>query len=300
MPVHIPPITRRRFLASAAVTAAGLLTFRTPAQAAADEVDPDYFLLLADTHIDQNPNRLLRGINPAEHLDLTVKRIVELRPRPAAVIINGDAANIRGLPGEYGLLSWILRPLSEAGIPVHITLGNHDDRGPFYSILSKMKPEEPILEGRHLSILETPRVYLFLLDTLDQVNNTPGLLGDRQLQWLNDALGQHTDKPVILFGHHHPDAGTGRGLLDAERLLEVAHDHPQVKAYIFGHTHRWRLSRNQDLHLVNQPAMAHVFSENQTSAYLHAHFEAERMRLKVDCIDRRHAWQGEKHTLTYR
>src|SRR5690554_6422368 len=96
MPVCLRPLTRRRFLVSAAWAAAGVMTFRSSALGADSEVDPNYLLFLADTHIDQNSNRLLRGVNPAENLDRTVKRILQLRPRPAAVIINGDAANTRG------------------------------------------------------------------------------------------------------------------------------------------------------------------------------------------------------------
>jgi 3',5'-cyclic-AMP phosphodiesterase len=300
MPKHIPPVNRRQFLSTAAVTAAGWLTFGASGFAADSDVDPDYYLLLADTHIDRNSNRLLRGVNTAEHLDIAVKRIVELHPRPAAVIINGDAANIRGYLGEYGLLSWILRPLSRAGIPVHITMGNHDDRGPFYTVLADMEREAPFVDGRHLDILETPNVYLFLLDTLDQVNQTPGLLGERQLEWLDRALAKHADKPVILFGHHFPETGTGRGLQDIEALYAIALSHPHVKAYFYGHSHRWELGKHEDLHLVNQPATGYVFREEQPGAYVHARFQADRVELKLDCIDREHPWHGQTHSLAYR
>jgi 3',5'-cyclic-AMP phosphodiesterase len=300
MPLHLPALSRRRFLTSAAVTAAGLVLFRSGAGATEAENDPDYFIFLADTHIDQNSNRLLRGINPAEHLDVAVRRIVALRPRPAAVIINGDAANVRGLIGEYGLLAWLLRPLAEAGIPVHITLGNHDDREPFYTVMRKMRPKEPLVADRHLAVVETPSVYLFLLDTLDQVNNTPGLLGEAQLAWLERALDQYTDKPVILVGHHYPDTGNNRGLLDSDQLFRLADPRRHVKAYLFGHSHHWSIRQQEGLHLVNQPAMAHVFRESQTSAYLHVRFSSRNIRLEMDCIDRQHPWQGEKHTLAFR
>ncbi len=299
MPIHLSPVSRRDFIASAVVATAGLLTFRTGVRAEERGVDPDYFVLIADTHIDENPNRLLRGVNPAVNLDAVVKRILGLRPRPAAVIINGDAANIRGLRGEYGLLAWILRPLSEAGIPVHITMGNHDDRGPFYSILSEMKPEEPILEDQHVAVIETPNVNLFLLDTLDQVNVTPGLLGEAQLAWIDEALGKRRDKPAILFGHHTP-TGSGGGLLDAGKMFEIVHSHRHAKAYFYGHSHRWEIGTNADLHLVNQPATAHVFHKEQPQGIVHARFGREEMRLELDCLDRGHGWHGEKHVLGYR
>ncbi|HLS27324.1 MAG TPA: metallophosphoesterase [Opitutales bacterium] len=280
------------------IATAGLLTFRSSIWAKNDEIDPNYFVLLADTHIDQNSNRLLRGINPAETLDLAVKRIVTQRPRPAGVIINGDAANTTGLIGEYGLLAWLLRPLSEAGIPVYITMGNHDNRAAFYSVMPKMKPSTPLLEEAHVGIVDTPNAYLFLLDTLDPPN-VSGILGEEQIEWIDKVLAQHSDKPVLLFGHHTP-TGVGSGLLDVEKLFEVALAHKHAKAYFYGHSHRWEIKKHEDLHLVNQPATAHVFQEEQTQAYVHAHFAPDRVRLKFDCIDRNHVWHGESHSLPYR
>ncbi len=300
MPAHLLPVSRRRFLTTSLAAAAGVLTFGPRLRAAGSDVDPDYFVLLADTHIDQNPNRLLRGVLPAVNLEKIVEKITALRPRPTGVILNGDAANIRGLPGEYGLLSWLLRPLTEAGLPVHITMGNHDDREPFYSILSDMKPDTPHLEGRHLAVVETPSVDLVLLDTLDQVNNTPGLLGERQLQWLNRLLDGRREKPVVLFGHHFPETGTGRGLLDMDRLYESILPRPNVKAYFYGHSHRWELGKEEDLHLVNQPATSYVFRQEHPAALVHARFQTDRLRLRLDCLDDQHPWHGQTHELVYR
>lgn len=298
MPLQIPPVTRRNFITSAVVATAGLLTFRSFSWAQNDEIDPNYFVLLADTHIDQNSNRLLRGINPAETLNLAVKRILAERPYPAGVIINGDAANTTGLTGEYGLLAWLLRPLSEAGIPVYLTMGNHDRRDTFYTVMQEMKPDEPLLEEAHVGIVETPNAYLFLLDTLDPPN-VSGILGEKQLAWIDEVLAQHSDKPVILFGHHTP-TGVGNGLLDVESLFEIAHSHKHAKAYFYGHSHRWEIGKNRDFHLINQPATAHVFQEDQTQAYVHARFAPDRVELEFDCIDRNHARHGEKHSLAYR
>lgn len=298
MPLYVPPVSRRKFVTSAIVATAGLLTFRTSTLAAEGEVDPNYFVLIADTHIDQNSNRLLRGTNPAENLDLAVRRIAAQRPRPAGVILNGDGANIKGLRGEYGLLAWLLRPLSEAGIPVYLTMGNHDNRGSFYSVMKEMEPETALLEGRHIGIVETPNAYLFLLDTLDP-GQVSGMLEEEQLAWIDQALGAHSDKPVLLFGHHTP-VGVGNGLLDSEKLMEIALSHKHAKAYFYGHSHRWEIGKHESIHLVNQPATAHVFHEEQTQAYVHARFGPDKVRLEYDALDRKHNWHGQKHTLVYR
>src|SRR5690606_16111160 len=133
----------------------------------------------------------------------------------------------------------------EAGIPVHITMGNHDSRDAFYSILREMEPEAPLVPGQHLFILETPHVDFLLLDTLERVNKTPGLLGEEQLVWLREVLTRRTGKPIILVGHHYPDTGSQRGLLDSDKLFDLALAHPAVKAYFYGHSHRWEIGKHQ-------------------------------------------------------
>ncbi len=312
MPIQIPPtkISRRRFLASTAATAAGIMTYRV--SAAADylggNVDPDYYILLADTHVPAVDDFEHRDVYPAANLRETVERILDLKPRPAAVIINGDAAFSRGRPGEYALLSSIIHPVSEAGIPIHITMDNHDDRDPFFAVMSEMKEEDPFIAGRHLAILETPNSYLFLLDTLDQTSRVPGVFGDEQLKWLDDTLDAHQDKPVILFGHHHLETGAGhpgfprpgRGAMDSDGLYEIIDRHDSVKAYFYGHTHRWGLDESDNFHFINHPATSYVFRANQPSAFVHARFESGGVRLELDCLDSDHQWHGEKAELAYR
>jgi 3',5'-cyclic AMP phosphodiesterase CpdA len=271
-------------------------------------VDPDYFVLITDTHIDQSLSYTREGENVADNLLLIVQRIMTNSDRlPAGVIINGDAANRDGNPLEYANLKTILAPLSEAAIPVYITLGNHDRRDTFYAAFPELRLENSGVNGQQVGIVETPNCYLFLLDTLESVNKTTGVLGTIQREWLNEKLNDVTDKPVILLGHHYPwpniQDGTIRGLRDYEPFLEICHAHRQVKAYLFGHSHRWDLRKDQDLHLVNQPTSAGT-TASQPTAYLHAWFGANDLRLELDCIDRtapgNAKWQGVTKTLTYR
>ncbi len=59
---------------------------------------------------------------------------------PAAVIINGDLALNDGQAGDYEHFAKLIAPLRDADIPVHLTLGNHDNRDVFYKV---MYPSEP-------------------------------------------------------------------------------------------------------------------------------------------------------------
>ena len=304
MPIYIPPISRRKFIKTTSIASVGMLFgFKgTLYGSEGGNVDPDYFVLIADTHIDVDKNRENRnGDKMFEINQVTVQRIVDAEgPRPAAVIINGDAANVSGRIGEYENLVEILEPLSEADIPVFITMGNHDNRDPFFQIFPDKKHENPPVSGRHLAIVETPNVYLFLLDTLDQVNQTPGILGPEQLAWLDTALDQHDDKPVIIIGHHYPWPNVDRGLMDYDKFYDVILPKRHVKSYIFGHSHRWDLRMREDLRLINQPANGGNPGSGQPTGILHFHFHNDRMALETDAYNRNDNWHGQTGTFQYR
>ena len=145
MPVILPPIARRGFIKSSLVF--GGTTFTASSIRAADRMsvrfDQDRIALLADTHISDDPSRSYPGtkwpgtpvkedehewVNMADSLAQSVREIIALKPRPANLIINGDCALSRGTRGEYQEFLRLIKPIREAGITVHITIGNHDNR----------------------------------------------------------------------------------------------------------------------------------------------------------------------------
>ena len=71
---------------------------------------------------------------------ITVGEITALPVKPAGVFINGDCAYLKGLPDDYANLAQCVAPLSAAGLPLHVTMGNHDDRGPLYQALQTQQP----------------------------------------------------------------------------------------------------------------------------------------------------------------
>jgi Icc protein len=98
--------------------------------------------------------------------------------------------------------------------------------------------------------LVLPGVVLAVLDTV-----VPGQAGGQvtaaQLDWL-DAVGAEADRPVLVFGHHHPwkpgsnsrpEQYFGIRPDDSERLVEVVARRPALVGYFAGHTHRNRVRR---------------------------------------------------------
>jgi len=139
MPVHLPPISRRRFLGQSLGTAVGL-TALSGVRAGEGDADPHRFAQLADTHVAVDPEETARGVNMSENLRRFGERLRGLERKPAGVLIDGDCAYLRGLNGDYEQFGRVLRPVREAGLPLHLTMGDHDDRRKFADVLGGLTP----------------------------------------------------------------------------------------------------------------------------------------------------------------
>jgi 3',5'-cyclic-AMP phosphodiesterase len=301
MPVTLLPFSRRRFIKGALAAGAGLALRPWEALAEQAKVDPNRIALLADTHI--NANKAYRhqtGIQQYEHLQEVNRQIIAARPRPACAIVNGDCAHLKGLSEDYTTLVEGVAPLREAGLPLHFALGNHDDRPNFWKALPS-DAREQALADRHITVVSLPHANLFVLDSLDLVDVTPGLLGQAQRDWLARALDQRPDKPAILIIHHQLDRRAKiSGLVDGEDLLKVVVPRRQVKAWIFGHTHVWQHDREQGLHMLNLPPVAYVFATDRPSGWVDAEFGPDGATFTLRTIDPAHRLNGEKRELTWR
>jgi len=307
MPISLPPISRRRFLAgSLAAGAAALLP--DGLRAAQQPADPRRWILLADTHIAENRDQVRRGVKPAEGFVQTRREILALPARAAGVLVAGDCVYLEGKPGDYRVLAEEVKPLRQSGLPLHFALGNHDNRGNFSAAFADALPKpaggppvaNPPVADKYVALLETPHVNWFLLDSLVKTNHTPGELGKVQLDWLARSLDARADKPAIVLAHHDPDNGLGNGLLDTKAFFEVLAPRKQVKAYVFGHTHRWQLSEHYGIHLINLPATAWVFAAAEARGWVDATLTADGINLELHCLDPKHPKHGEKAELKWR
>ncbi len=145
MPIHLPPISRRQFLAGSLAAGAGLLLPGTAEAAAA--ADPNRWALLADTHIWERRDGLYREVKPAENLAQARGEILALKPPPAAAIVAGDTAFLQGHAADYAVLLDLVKPIRTAGVPVHLALGNHDDRDNFHKAIAAAEPKAPAVAG---------------------------------------------------------------------------------------------------------------------------------------------------------
>jgi Icc protein len=266
-------------------------------------VDPNRIAILNDTHIG--------GKHPENspiptHLRETVAWLVDQELQPAAVIINGDLALNDGQADDYAHFAKLIAPLREAGIPVHLTLGNHDDRDVFYQVLKVEEPAESPIASRHVSVVRLPKANLFLLDSLKGTNVAQGFLGREQLAWLNRMLDAHTDKPALILAHHNPRLGGDEkyfagGLEDSEPLWDVLVARAQVKAYIHGHIHRRNYSQHRGIHILDTPATSFVLNPAEsTTGWTMAQFTDQGGEFTTQTHLKGHAWSGAAKKLAWR
>lgn len=246
--------------------------------------EPGWYALLSDTHVAADPTRRTRDQNMAENLRAAVGDILAQPTRPRAAFIDGDLALKDGQPGDYARLVGLLEPLRTAGIPLHLGLGNHDDRAHFRAGLGVGPAGDAEVADRHVAVVEWDGVRFVMLDSLDRVDSTPGVLGERQLRWLGRALDAGPGVPTVVLVHHNLSDKPG-ALTDTPGLLEVVRPRRQVQAVVYGHSHRWERARDESgVHLVNLPAVAYAFGDDQPLGWCRFRVTAEGGELVLRCL----------------
>ncbi|WP_295070615.1 metallophosphoesterase [Tabrizicola sp.] len=190
------------------------------------------FVVLSDLHLGL-PEQPVNGLDTAARLTEAVQVIARDHSDAAFVLLAGDLAD-RGEAGAYSLLQSIIVSLP---MPVHITLGNHDDRSTFLSVFG---PDRDDPKGRVSQVIDAGNHRIILLDTSE-----PGLVGGRlcrgRLDWLAARLDEALDRPVIIVQHHHANPlslPVDEIILEnAEDYVEVLRRHPEVRQVIAGHVH---------------------------------------------------------------
>jgi hypothetical protein len=292
MPIHLPPLSRRKFLLRT-LAAGAALGLSPQLFARTKPTDKDSWALLSDPHLAADRSRLGRGINMADHFSAVTQEVLGLSQRPAGVFVTGDCAFNSGEPGDYVTLTEMLEPMRRGPMPVHLALGNHDHREHFWAALNKDAGRSS-LKGKQVALIKTDRVNWFVLDSLETTLSTPGILGPEQLKWLAATLDKNSSKPALVLVHHNPGLSGNMGLKDTALFFEVIRPRKHVKAYIFGHTHKWSVQQDDSgIHLINLPPVGYIFREGDPAGWVHAKIEPDGMTLQLHCLDKTHTAHGQ-------
>jgi Icc protein len=301
MPIHLPPLARRDFLQRTLLAGAGLVV-APELFAAGRRTDANAWALLADTHIAADPRRIERAINMTDHFRTVSQELLALPQAPAGVFIVGDCAFNKGEPGDYAALTGLLEPLRGGGMPLHLALGNHDQRENFWAALEAKQAAKRPVADKQVALIRSPLVNWLVLDSLEQTLITPGSLGAAQLAWLAETLDAHREKPAVVLIHHNPGTAESiRGLKDTEELFKVIRPRAQVKAFIFGHTHNWKVTVDPSgIHLVNLPPVAYTFLPSNPAGWVQATAQRAGLRLELRCVDPTHKDHAQVLDLKWR
>jgi 3',5'-cyclic AMP phosphodiesterase CpdA len=200
----------------------------------------------------------------------------------------------------------LIAPLRDAGVSLHLTMGNHDDRAVFYEVLKNEKPESPAVESKHVGVVKLAGANLFLLDSLKATMITHGLIGDAQMEWLTKLLDQHADRHALLFAHHNPRLGGDPihfpgGLEDSEPLWKAINERKHVKAYIHGHIHHRDFFQHGGIHILNTPATSYVADKKtSTTGWTMLRLTPSGAEATTHTHQADHAWNGVKVDLKWR
>jgi Icc-related predicted phosphoesterase len=272
-------------------------------------VDPNRVALLSDTHISADLNLAYPGtkwpgspvkesehewVNMAKSFVEAGRSVIALNPRPAHLIINGDCAFSNGKEAEYKELLRLVEPIRAAGITVHVTIGNHDNRENLWKLLPFLKKEQM---GVQADVIELAHANLVLLDS-----GKRGILGDEQLNWLAKQLDERADKPALIFGHFNPYPNRGvrpiRGMRDGASLLKLLVERKHARAYVYGHTHEWQHDRRDHLHLINLPAVSYYFGKGHAHGWVELKLTETSADLELHCINNKHTQHGERRQVS--
>ena len=252
--------------------------------------------MLADTHIPADRVNGSRGFNPWENLRAIVPSVVATKPD--GVLLCGDAARLEGKLEDYRELQALLEPVA-AVAPLYIGLGNHDDRKNFLEVFRNAAGIHPLIDGKHVTVIEHDTVRVIVLDSLLYTNKVPGLLGRSQREWLAGYLPTVRDRPVVLAVHHPLGDGDG-DLLDVDRLFALLRPHRHVQAVIYGHSHVWQLGKRDRIHLINLPAVGYNFRDQDPVGWVEARFRSRGVTLTLHASTGNRNEDGKSTTLAWR
>jgi 3',5'-cyclic-AMP phosphodiesterase len=294
MPVSIQPISRREFLQYSLALGAALALPRG-VRAAMPTPICDHIALVSDVHVSGGLSRSM-----AERLSVAVDQV--LAQRPQQVLVAGDCAYLSGGDGDYQEYIRRIQPLVDAGLPMHMTMGNHDRRDNFWEALPAEQAEANAALQRQSMVVPGRYANWFLLDSLDKTNHDAGELGADQLDWLAAELDARANQPALVMLHHDRVRNGKKGLLtDSEKLLDIPRPRRHVKAIFFGHTHIWDVAQDHSgLHLVNLPATGYTLWGRSFLGWANCRVYSDCATLQICTLDANAKENGQNVPLRWR
>lgn len=188
---------------------------------------------ITDIHLGFDPD------NPAEfnrkRLDHVLRALNEGPNRPDLLLATGDLTDL----GDADSYRRLASAFSTCTFPVHMCVGNHDDRDNF----SAQFPSVPVVDGFVQYVENLGALRLIVLDTLE-VGRHGGAFCETRAAWLRKTLGQDRDTPTVIV-MHHPPIEVGIAWMNTHpeeawvtNFAEAIEGATNIKSILCGHVHR--------------------------------------------------------------
>jgi 3',5'-cyclic-AMP phosphodiesterase len=190
------------------------------------------FVVMSDLHLVPE-GELSMTLDTYERLEQAIETVVSRHGDADFCILAGDLADL----GETAAYQRLQSLIARLPIPVHITLGNHDDRPTFLSVFGQHYAAET---GKVDKVIDVKGYRVIMLDS-SEPGRVDGVLEQAQIDWLYQRLAEAKDRPVIVVLHHnanalHIESDTIR-MLEPQGFIDALKSHPDVRQVIAGHVH---------------------------------------------------------------
>jgi len=190
------------------------------------------FVVMSDLHLVPE-GALSMTLDTAARLEQAVETVNARYADADFCVLAGDLADL-GQAEAYRRLQQIIAKLT---IPVHTTLGNHDDRPVFLEVFGAEYAAET---GNIDKVIDAKGYRVILLDS-SEPGRVDGVLTEAQIGWLRARLAEAMDRPVIVILHHNANAlhinADSIRMLEPDAFIEALQSHPDIRQVIAGHVH---------------------------------------------------------------
>ncbi len=189
-------------------------------------------LQLTDIHL-TTPGQTIGGRDPNANFEKALNHAMAQHSDAAALFITGDLSDWGEKPDYVALKSRI----ATLPLPVHLLIGNHDDRPTLLEVFPELKGDEGFVQH----VVPLPIGQAITLDTWGAESHA-GHFCEARAEWLNTQLSE-LPGPFWLFMHHNPVpleiAPMDKiMLLDADRFAQTIEPYRDKIRHIFhGHCH---------------------------------------------------------------
>lgn len=218
---------------------------------------PLRIVLLTDTHLFENKEKILLGVRTQESHQAVIDLIKADSIKPDLILHAGDLTQDGSEAGYIRLEE----ELSVFDVPIYFVPGNHDDS----DVIQRVYPRGMLSIHKQL-IHEGWQ--LILLDS-HIPGKVPGFLSQSELDFLESSLQQYPDHRAVLVFHHQPLAVGSKwldklGLTNADELWELLSHYPQVDTILFGHVHQQSEGEKNNIKYYSTPSTCIQFKTKST------------------------------------